>query len=368
MELQYAQISRLPVLRAERPVYLLFGREQVLIEDVLGRLLAGVRQDADADPDVQTLHGHGTSCEQIAGELANLSLLGAGKVVVLRDSQRMRAPEQAKLAALLPKLGPGSLLVMLAGEPTYDSRTKKRKLLSEKLEESVRAVGVTIEFPSFREQDAERWVLASAKDAGVKVDPQAASRMVQLAGVDLMRLRNELEKVIGYAGRAGMVTVEDVELVVSRSPEATVFELIDAIGAQRPDRALASLKVLLDAGEPEQRILALIARQIRLLWQTKYLVENGYLKRSGPQVPPEVVRDTLPRDNTLSIMPQVQRPFLRDKLMAQAAALGWPALRRGLERVLAADLAFKGIEGEVDDSRLVLEMLVLELASGRKRR
>jgi len=172
--------------------------------------------------------------------------------------------------------------------------------------------------------------------------------------------------VISYAGPARTVAVADVDLVVSRSPEATVFELIDAIGDRRPDTALAALKILLDAGEPEQRILALIARQIRLIWQAKWLAEAGYLKRSGPQVPNEVVRDLLPKEGSTSVMSQVQRSFLREKLLRQAAAFSWQAMRRGLERVLAADLAFKGIEGEVDNPRLILEMLVLELASGRR--
>ena len=75
MELTFAQIARLPVLTpGGRSIY---GREQVL-EEALGKLLAGVRQAAGAEPDV-ALYGNGTTCEQIAGELANLSLLGAGK-------------------------------------------------------------------------------------------------------------------------------------------------------------------------------------------------------------------------------------------------------------------------------------------------
>lgn len=367
MELTFAQIARLPVLTPERPVYLLYGREQVLLEEALGKLLAGVRQAAGAEPDVAALYGNGTTCEQIAGELANLSLLGAGKVVVVREAQRLRAPEQNRLAALLPRLGAGSLLVLLAGEPTYDSRTRRRKVLGEKLESAVRAVGVTIEFPTFREQDAERWLLTEAKEAGLRLDPQAAAQMVLLAGADLLRLRNELAKVLAYAGTAGQVSVEEISQVVSRSPEATIFELIDAIGDRRPDQALAALKILLDAGEPEQRILVLLARQIRLIWQAKYLAERGFVKRSGVNVPPEVARDLLPRDSSLNVMGQLQRPFLREKLLRQAQAFSWPALRQGLERVLAADLAFKGIEGEVDNPRLMLEMLVLTLASGGRR-
>ena len=57
-----------------------------------------------------------------------------------------------------------------------------------------------------------------------------------LAGADLTRLRNELEKLIAYAGATKSVSVADVNLVVTRSPEATVFELIDAIGDRRPIR------------------------------------------------------------------------------------------------------------------------------------
>ncbi|NLC58885.1 MAG: DNA polymerase III subunit delta [Armatimonadetes bacterium] len=367
MEIPFAQIARQPALVPARPVYLLYGREQVLLDEVLAKLVAGVRQSSIGEPEVQTLFGPGTTAEQVGQELANLSLLSAAKVVVLREAQRMRAPEQARLANLVPRLGPGALLVLIAGEPRYDAKTRQTKLLHDKLEPVVRASGVVIEVPTFREQDAERWLLAEAQEAGIRMEPRAAAQMVLLAGADLTRLRHELEKVVAYAGPGRSVDVADVQLVVSRSPEATVFELTDAIGERRPDRALQALEVLLDAGEPEPRILALIARQIRLIWQAKYLAEKGYLKRSGSQVPAAVARDLLPQEASLSVMGQVQRPFLREKLLRQASAFTWEGLRRGLERVLAADLAFKGIEGDVDNPRLVLEMLVLELASSRRR-
>ncbi len=366
MDLPYLKISRQKKVVPDHTVYLVYGREEVLVEDVVAKLVAGAREAAGGDPDVQVLHGGGTTCEQVASELANFSLMGMGKVVILRAAHQMRAPEQARLAALLPRIGPGSLLILTADEATYDSRTRKKRILSDKLETALRDVGVLIEVPTFREQDAERWVVAAAKEAGVTMEPNAAAQMVLLAGADLTRLRNELEKLIAYAGAEKSISVADVNLVVTRSPEATVFELIDAIGDRRPDTALAALKVLLDAGEAEPKILALIARQIRLIWQTKYLAERGYLKRSGVQVPAEVARDLLPKDRSTNVMTQVQRPFLREKLLRQAGAFSWDALHRGLERVLAADLAFKGIEGEVDNPRLVLEMLVLELASGRR--
>lgn len=368
MDLVYAQIAHRAVITPDHAVYLLYGRDQVLLEDALGKLIAGVKQTTGAVPDQVSLYGNAATCEAITGELANLSLMGTGKVVVVREANRMRAPEQAKLAELLPRLGRESLLVLLAGEATYDSRAKRKKILAEKLESMVRKVGVTIEFPAFRDQDAERWVVNAAKEAGVELEPRAAGQMVLLAGAELSRLRSELEKVITFAGAERKVSVADIALVVSRSPEATVFELIDAIGSRHPDQALSALKILMDAGEPAPRILAMIVRQIRLIWQAKYLAEKGYLKHNGANVPAEVEQNLLPHDRSTSVMSQVNRPFLREKLLRQAGAFSWSALRRGMERVLAADLAFKGIEGDVDDPRLVLEMLVLELASsGRSR-
>ncbi|MDH7568187.1 MAG: DNA polymerase III subunit delta [Armatimonadota bacterium] len=366
MQLLYAQIAQEKVLVPKGPVYLLFGREQGLVEEGLAKLLAGVRQSSGAEPEVHTLYGSAATCEQVALELANLSLLSAGKVVVVRDAARMKAAEQVKLAALLPALGTGSLLVLIAGEPSYDTRTKRRRLFNEKLEAAVNAVGVSIEFPEFQEKDAERWVQAEAEAAGLHLGPGAAAQMVLLAGTDRLRLRNELAKLVAYAGTSRKVTAADVEGVVSRSPEATAFELVDAIGNRRPDQALMALKVLLDGGEAEQRILALIARQIRLVWQAKYLLEKGYLRR-GNLVPQDVAERTLPRDGSASVLGSLQRSYLRDKILRQATAFSWPALRRGLQRVLAADLALKGIEGSMEDPRLVLEVLVLELASGGAR-
>lgn len=364
MDLKYGQIAHQRALIPERPVYLLYGREQVLLEEVLEKLLSGVRQAHGASPEVQGLYGSAATCEQIALELANLSLMGMGKVVVVREAQGMRSAEQTRLATLVPRLKKGALLVLMAGEPTYDSRTKKRRVLNERLETAVREAGVAIEVPAFRKEDAVAWLREEAKSAGVLLEPQAAWRMVNLAGTDLLRLRNELAKVAAYVGPSAVATVETVEQVVSHSPEATVFRVVDAIGERRPDQALAALKTLLDRGEAEQHILALIARQIRLIWQAKWLAEQGYLKGKGDQVPPEV-HQLLPREGSTNVLRELsgKEDYLREKWLRQAAAFSWKALRQGLERILAADLAIKGIDGEVDNPRLILEMLVLELAS-----
>ncbi|HEX2999075.1 MAG TPA: hypothetical protein VHR86_02405 [Armatimonadota bacterium] len=55
MDLVYAQIAHRAAITPDHAVYLLSGRDQVLLEDALGKLIAGVKQTTGAAPDQLSL-------------------------------------------------------------------------------------------------------------------------------------------------------------------------------------------------------------------------------------------------------------------------------------------------------------------------
>jgi DNA polymerase III delta subunit len=70
-----------------------------------------------------------------------------------------------------------------------------------------------------------------------ELEPTAASRLLELAGVNCGRLDSELSKLASYAAPRTRITVADVEEVVSSRREENVFALSDALG--RRDAAAA---------------------------------------------------------------------------------------------------------------------------------
>jgi DNA polymerase-3 subunit delta len=176
------------------------------------------------------------------------------------------------------------------------------------------------------------------------------------------RLCLETEKLALYVGERAEITTEDVRAAASPSLEATIFELTDAVGRKDLAAALTALPSLLPAQSPESAalmILAMLARQLRLIWQARFLAEQGYSLGRLRETPPELA-EVLPVEH--NIVEAVKgRGFLVDKLSDQARRYTDAELAVALERVTEVDAALKGQTDRRLGARLALEMLLVDL-------
>jgi len=126
---------------------------------------------------------------------------------------------------------------------------------------------------------------------------------------------------------------------VADTRQAIIFELTDAVGNRRLETALAALRRLMADGEPPQRILVMLARQVRLLWLARNAMDNG-VPAAGLATHLDV------------------HSFVAQKLAGQAGAYAPSVLRYAHQAVTRADRSLKRSRL---DPRLVLEDLLLRI-------
>jgi DNA polymerase-3 subunit delta len=222
-----------------------------------------------------------------------------------------------------------------------------------------------VELARVDEEDAMRWAMNTAQEAGIRMETDAARELVDALGADMMLVSSEMEKLLLYAldrtgvptdrstsvGLRGKITLGDVETMVLAAKQRSLYELTDAISARDRVRALALLHGLLnssDAGEDSAiGHLYMLARTFR---QMLVILEKN-------------VRDSRAIWQALwqgFRMP----PFAADDLIRQARRYkSRRELTRALRLVARADLELRS---SPPDKRLVLERLVYELASEPK--
>ena len=166
--------------------------------------------------------------------------------------------------------------------------------------------------------------------------------LAEFVGDELRQLDQELIKLGDYArGRA--VTREDVRKLVPATRVASVFDLVDALGAGNGAVASRLMTHALDIdGEPPLRLLAMIARHYRQLLQLKALQAAG-TKQS------EIAR-------TLGIF-----EWKMSGMVSQANRHSFARLENALGHILAADEAVK--TGKLSD-REAMDVLLAELMTG----
>ena len=119
---------------------------------------------------------------------------------------------------------------------------------------------------------------------GKSLAPAAWTALGKKTGFQLRPSLNELQKLISFVGERSVIEEKDVEAVVGKTREDSIFDLTTALAEKNARAALSALKALLDQGTHHLMILTMISREIRFLLQASLLVRSGKLPRITPNM------------------------------------------------------------------------------------
>ena len=295
------------------------------------------------------------------------------RVVVVRGMElwrdRGKSGEAERLAEGIGRLGDGICLILIAA--AEDDEGKRKTAVAAKLDNAVKKYGATVVCNALKGENIVGWVQERVGQEGKKISGDAAQQLINAAGNEMIVLEQEIIKLVCFVGDNPTVTGRDVAEVVASSPEDVMFTVIDAVTKRQTDRALMLLAELHRYDPKPQavagKLLALLSRQYRMLWQAKFLADKRINPRDVRNLPTEIASE-LPTEGNIA-----QVAFKAVELFATAKNYSWNELGNALEKLLLCDLANKG--GATDETGLFgtdpagnLQLLVLELtALGVKR-
>jgi len=241
------------------PVYLFLGEGDLLKEEAWHHLLDKIVPPKARQFNGERLLAKEHPAPEVLGRLSAMPMFGSKRLLMVQHIEGWPKEQFRAIESYLTHPFPSACLVL--------SSTQKKGL--EKLQAAVEAVGGVVHFSPPTERDAPRWLQMRARQLQKVLSPQAASFLVEQVGVDLYRLQSELEKLGAYVGDREKIELEDAREAISSQRSFTVFELLRYVGQGQTKEAISALRKLLLAGEQPLVILALLARQIRILWQAK---------------------------------------------------------------------------------------------------
>jgi DNA polymerase-3 subunit delta len=343
-----------------KPGYVLVGDETFLLDRCRAAVLKAFVPEELRDFCLSDMDLSSASIFEVLDRAQSPSLMAPFQAVFVRNVKQLytRGAKKDEFAALeryFRSPNPQALIIFVADFVRIPSDLRRMEMDDknrfERLTETLGQHCGMVELARVNEDDAMRWVAATAQEQGARVDGDAARELVDALGADMMMISSELEKLLLYTSGRGRITLGDVETMVLSAKQRSLYELTDAISARDRAKALALLQGLLnssDAGEDAAiGHLYMLARTFR---QMLVILEKN-------------VRDSRAIWQALwqgFRMP----PFAADDLIRQARRF---KSRRGLTRALRliarADLELRS---SPPDKRLVLERLVYELASEPK--
>lgn len=259
---------------------------------------------------------------------------------------------------LTGKMAEGNCLVL-----TSEAADRRRKLYK-----AIAAAGRILTFTKAKGEARQQQAVQEAADeilgkAGKRLSREAWAALGQKTGFALRESIGAIETLITYAGVRAQIEAADVEAVIGRTKEDTVFALTAALSGRNRVAALRTLRELIDQGQPPQMIMTMITREIRFLLQAKLLIDSGRLSAFQPgmdyggfqkAVHPAVKQ--LSGDGTDTLAITSQHPFVVYQALKNAGRFTGAELAGYLDLLVRTDLALK-TTGQ--DPCLLLERILI---------
>lgn len=247
-----------------KPVYLIHGSEELLLDRAVKRLRDRLAKVADLDFNLETFEGDASSADDVVNAANTMPFMSDRRLVIVHGVDKMDAADLESLAAYAKDPAPFTCLVLVA--------TKMAK--NSKLYKAVAGTGVVFEYAAPKRNEYAGEVVKLFRERGKRIGLQAAEALVEVVGRDLRRLDTEVGKVASYAGASEEVTLDDVREAASASAVTSIFDMLDAIGSRDVAKSLRLLHRIIDDGESPLGVHAMLARHVRALLGARALADR----------------------------------------------------------------------------------------------
>lgn len=265
----------------------LTGPNSFLLQQEL-RQLVGDFVAEHTDMGLERLDGEETTYDRIRESLESLPFLATKKLVVLRQGSANKQFVE-NVEKLLKELPESTDLLLI--EPKLDKRLAYYKLLKK-----------VTDFKEFHELDGPglaRWLVDQAKNQGGELSHADANTLVNRVGVNQQMLTGELAKLLLYNQK---INKASIELLTDKTPQSTIFDLLDAALTGKTKRALELYEEQRQQKVEPVQIVALLAWQLHVLAVLKTAGNKDLgIIASEAKINPYVLRKSSGIANRLSL-------------------------------------------------------------------
>jgi DNA polymerase-3 subunit delta len=252
-------------------VYVLVGAERLLVERAVDAVRAAI--DAMGAPgfNVEIFDGKGLEATRIVAAARTIPMMADKRFVLVRRFDTMTPTGQNELAEYL-KNPCDSACVMLVAEK-LDGRSKLAK--------AAKKAGVLIEAKPLRGAELREFVRGEATARGHGIASAGVEALLEAVGDDLSAIDDAMERLSLFVGPGQRIDADAVMQCVTRIRVESIWSLVDAIGLKDRRKGIAAAQSLLDDREPPLRLLAMVARQLRIVARMREALSEGLRPRDA---------------------------------------------------------------------------------------
>lgn len=313
-------------------VYLLYGKENYLKEDISKKLRNRLIDPAYRELNYKVFYGEKLSINEVINDLETLPLMSKHKLAVIKEAEKITENDKKKLVNYFNRLSLKNVFSTLI--IIYKESRPNKELIT-----AVKRVGIATNFSITDKAKLFLWIKTKFRHSNKKITQEALFYLQSIVGSDLGRLFNEIEKIDIYTKDQKVIEKEDVMITIGGSESVNIFKVLDSIGDKDIKNAIEGLVKLNQGNLHHLSIFAMIYRQIKLIFQTKLLLENGF--------------------NFKEVEKELKLPyFVVEKIIKQSKKYTFKEICKSYELLNIADLELKDSHKK---PKIILEELAVNI-------
>lgn len=308
-----------------KPIYLLYGSEQYLIENTVNRIK---KKFGEKVLGINYILIDETNVENLISDIEMPAFGYDKKLIIIKNTglfkkdgrKKTGSPMQEKIAEYIKE--------------NYDIIQESVILVFIELEadknivfEAISKNGIVCNIEELKPIQLVKKLKQICNLYKVNCEESTLNYLIENSGTNLQNLINEIRKLIEHAGENGTITIEDVNNLSVKQIESVIFELTDNLATKKIDKALDVLDNLIYQKEALQKILVTLYNHFKKI----------YLCNEAVKYNKDIV-------SSLNLKPN--QTFLVSKYKKQASYFKNNELRKLLTALI--DLDYNSKNGNID--------------------
>lgn len=250
--------------------YLIYGNDYGLIKREIDKIISGITDVVKYDLLVSNV-------SDVIEEASCMSLFGDKKVVIGENALFLTGTNTSVnhdidyLTSYVNAENHDNIVILTVVQDKLDERKKIVKLLKKNV--------TVIHKETIDEKDLPKFVIKEFLNNGYKIDYKTASYFVDYIGKNVDILLSEINKMIIYKDIDKEIFIEDILNISSKGFNDNVFDLSDAIMKKDFKKIFSCYNDLMILKEEPIKIIALLASQFTLVYQSKLLSKEGFMSK-----------------------------------------------------------------------------------------
>lgn len=213
--------------------------------------------------DIENING-------IINEAQTIGMFSLNKLIVIDSTIYLGQKKDIKDINILEdyfnNYNSNSYLVFISKSENVDKRLKLFKLISSN--GNVKEAIASTEY-------LNNYVNNYLKDNGYNMSSLDINFFISRVGNNIDNISNELDKLMLYKINDKSINKDDIVLLTEENSDNTVFDLVSSLLKNDNKKAIKLYKKFVLDGMDANQIVAIIASQVRLLFQVKRLYNSG---------------------------------------------------------------------------------------------